>query len=241
MNVKSAYINDAAYQYDEQRFRTPQGQLFHDLEQGMLTSCLRDFPQPGTVVEVGCGTGRFLASFQGVAETIIGIDPSEDMLHVAEKKRADHNLSYELRQGEGASIPVDNASADFVYSIRTLNQVGTKEYAVSMIHELFRICKPGGHVLIEFVNRNSLNNGKKDVRFSTKELQEIIDQEGLGTLLWTRGILCLTNALLMKCPRFLIPFFRFTDRITCRLLPKNCTRTYMLFAASSEKASPAVN
>ena len=42
--------------------------------------------------------------------------------------------------GEGAKLPVGSNEFNFVYSIRTINQVSSKSYALDMIREMIRGC-----------------------------------------------------------------------------------------------------
>ncbi len=154
--IKTAYTETTAFEHDNKPFTTPQGKLFNAIESNGLEKRLQAFGKTGSIVEVGYGTGRFLSIAAAYCKQITGIDPSKDMLQLAGEKVADHP-SAKLLEGEGAAIPLKNGSQDFVYSIRTLNQVENTDYALKMIKDLFRICKPGGCVLMEILNKKSLN------------------------------------------------------------------------------------
>ncbi len=225
--IKTAYMEDAAFEYDKIRFLSPQGRLFNSFEEHELECSLQALERSAYVVEVGCGTGRFLPLAARYSDHVTGIDPSKDMLQMTQEKVA-NILAIQLLEGEGASVPLKDGSQDLVYSIRTLNQVGTHEYAYRMIKELFRICKPGGQVLLEIVNRKSLNRAKADVRFTVDEICHFLTAEKLGSIERKSGILFFSQTILDKTPAVLIPAYRIADQAFSRLFPKRCTRCYIL-------------
>jgi len=225
--IKTAYTENSAFQYDEIRFSTPQGNHFDKLENYELERCLLPIDKESRVVEIGCGTGRFLIKVAKYSNYITGIDPSGDMLAEAEKKQPE-KITFELKQGEGAKIPLNDAYADFAYSIRTLNQVESKNYAYQMIQEIFRICKPEGRYLLEIINPKSLNRQKEAVRLTVNEVTSFIKKNKMGSVLRVSGILFFTQTVLEKTPPALIPLYNFFDRIFSALLPKYCSRCYIL-------------
>lgn len=224
--IETAYTENTAFEYDDKRFATPQGEWFNAIECNELEKRLKAYGKTENIAEVGCGTGRFLPLAANYCEKITGIDPSEDMLNLAEKKLTGHPTA-QLLKGEGASIPLEDESQDFVYSIRTLNQVENTDYALKMIRDLFRVCKPGGCVLMEILNKKSLNRTKGNTRFTVDEICRFIEKEKLGSVLDTSGILFFTQTLLDKTPPFLLPLYRLFDGIFTALFKKTCTRCYI--------------
>lgn len=225
--IDTAYTDNFAFEYDKIRFESPQGKLFHLFECNELEKRLRSLDKSASVVEVGCGTGRFLPLAARYSDHVTGIDPSDDMLHLTRVKVATIP-SIQLLKGEGAVIPLRDNTIDFVYAIRTLNQVGTKDYAHRMIKELFRICRPGGNVLLEFVNSKSLNRATADVRFTSDEICQFLETEQLGTVENRSGILFFSQTILNKTPSLFIPIYHVLDRIFSKLIPRYCTRCYIL-------------
>ena len=224
--IDTAYTETTAFEYDDKRFTTPQGKLFNAIESNELEKRLHVFGKTGNIVEVGCGTGRFLPMAATYCKQITGIDPSKDMLQLAGKKLTTHP-SAQLLEGEGAAIPLEDKSQDFVYSIRTLNQVESTDYALRMIKDLFRICKPKGCVLIEILNKKSLNKTTDNTRFTVDEVCQFIEEENLGTVLNTSGILFFTQTVLDRTPTVLLPVYRLLDGLFSKLFGKNCTRCYI--------------
>ena len=224
--IETAYTGKRAAEYDDKRFTTPQGKLFDTIERNELEKRLQAFGKTGNIAEIGCGTGRFLPLAAQYCDQVTGVDPSKDMLGIARKKVKDHPTA-QLLEGEGAKIPLEDSSQDFVYSIRTLNQVESPEYGFRMIMDLFRICKAGGHILMEIQNKKSLNWSINKTRFTVNEVCNFVEKEKLGTVLDTSGILFFTQTALDKTPAFLIPLYRLFDNIFTKLFGKLCTRCYI--------------
>lgn len=102
-----------------------------------------------TVIDLGSGAGNdcFVARHETGAEgKVIGIDFTPIMI---KKARANtEKLGYnnvEFREGDIDQMPVSNEIADVVVSNCVLNLVPNKE---KVIHEIFRVLKPGGHFSI---------------------------------------------------------------------------------------------
>ncbi len=78
--VVTAYSGPQATIYDEKRFSEPKGQLFQMFEIGQLESVLTRLPPQQRILEVGCGTGRFMRRSLKGGHKVHGLDPSPEML-----------------------------------------------------------------------------------------------------------------------------------------------------------------
>lgn len=101
---------------------------------------------PGTVLEVGVGTGLALKYYAPHTE-LTGIDFSKDMLKKAIAKTRKLNLRHvkELRQMDARSLDFPDASFDTVAAMHVLSVVPEPERVMA---EIARVCKPGGKVVI---------------------------------------------------------------------------------------------
>ncbi|MBW2558080.1 MAG: class I SAM-dependent methyltransferase [Deltaproteobacteria bacterium] len=111
-------------------------------------------PIEGESIEIGVGSGRFAVPL-GIR---LGIDPSLKMAEIAVKR------GIEVHEGVAEDLPFDNGRFDFALMVTTicfLNDVKTA------LREAYRILKPGGALLVGFVDRIS-PVGKKYERYKTE-------------------------------------------------------------------------
>jgi demethylmenaquinone methyltransferase/2-methoxy-6-polyprenyl-1,4-benzoquinol methylase len=102
------------------------------------------------ILDVATGTADqilFLLQQSKRIEKVVGIDLSENMLAIGQKKIDQLNLSSKvsLRSGDGANLPFDDVTFNAVtisFGIRNILQ-----YSKSL-QEMFRVLKPGGKVII---------------------------------------------------------------------------------------------
>lgn len=94
-----------------------------------------------TLVDIGCGEGRFcrMAAELGIAAT--GIDPTEGLINHA--RAQDPNGTYHIAKAE--SLPLPDASVDCVVFYLTLIDIPDLAAAIAEAH---RVLRRGGHVLI---------------------------------------------------------------------------------------------
>ena len=91
------------------------------------------------VLDVGCGSGRYLLHAQQRNPTqLVGVDLSQEMLRTAQH----HNLA--VAQGRTHALPVATGWADGVLCGLTLGHVAD---LCAALHELARVTRPGGWLL----------------------------------------------------------------------------------------------
>lgn len=114
-----------------------------------LPTAFAKINQGDTVIDLGSGAGNdcFVARHEvGSTGKVIGIDFTPEMI---KKSRTNaEKLGYnnvEFREGDIDNMPVNNDVADVIVSNCVLNLVPNKS---QVIHEIFRVLKPGGHFSI---------------------------------------------------------------------------------------------
>ena len=117
--------------------------LIDELELGLI----QRYGAGRDVFEAGCGTGLLLREAAAVARSAVGLDLSRGMLGTGPHPRAQGGA------GSLTAVPLPDASFDLVYSMKVLAHVPPIREAVA---ELTRLCRPGGHLLLEFYNPWSL-------------------------------------------------------------------------------------
>ncbi len=115
-------------------------------EKALLSWMLKMFPDAGTILEMGCGTGHFTRWFQKQGLWSVGVDISGLMLR--EAKGRDEVAG--LVQADVTSLPFPSGSFDLAALITSLEFV---EDRLSTLAEAMRVARMG--VLIGIINRSS--------------------------------------------------------------------------------------
>jgi ubiquinone/menaquinone biosynthesis C-methylase UbiE len=106
-------------------------------------------PEPGeTAVDVGSGTGGAvcaLAELVGQNGRAVGVEPNGRLRELAEARAAAAGSSASFVDGDALHLPFDDSSVDIVRSERVLQHLDRPDLAV---HEMARILRPGGRVVI---------------------------------------------------------------------------------------------
>jgi ubiquinone/menaquinone biosynthesis C-methylase UbiE len=94
-----------------------------------------------TVLDVGCGTGRFSA--ERLDAVVIGVDPSQTML--AKAKNTQPNPRVTFLRGYAERLPVDNRSVGLVYLSMVYHHLGEPAVAA---REFRRVLRSNGLLFI---------------------------------------------------------------------------------------------
>lgn len=103
-----------------------------------------------SILEVGCGSGRFLGALNQDATRALGIDRDLTMLHFAK-----HHIPSALGSrstwiaGDASALPFAAGSFDVVFESTLLCFCPD---STSVIQEMVRVCRPGGTVLLGELN-----------------------------------------------------------------------------------------
>jgi SAM-dependent methyltransferase len=127
--------------------------------------CLRPYCAGATVLEAGCGEGYGAALLASTAARVVALDAEPEVAaHVAGSYDEVATLAGDLHR-----LPLRSSSVDVVCCLQVIEHSPDQ---VELLHELARVCRPGGHLLVSTPNRLTFSNGRdKPLNpFHTREL-----------------------------------------------------------------------
>ena len=127
---------------------------------------------PGSrILDVGCGTGRWLRRFGELGFSPIGVDATFGMLSIARS----HRTTAPLAVGLASSLPFSEAAFDAVSDITVVQHI-PYELQSKALQEMVRVLRPGGRmILLELIR------GKGSHIFPRPPLEWIREAESCGT------------------------------------------------------------
>lgn len=136
------YYDKFSVTYEERRHKGYHA-ILDDLEAGIVLP----YAEGKKALEVGCGTGLILQRLKEKAASVTGMDLSFGML------KKSHDRGFGAAQASATHLPFKDNSFDVTYSFKVLAHVPDIRQA---LHEMARVTKPGGYVIAEFYNMNSI-------------------------------------------------------------------------------------
>lgn len=145
---------------------------------------LPTFVPSGTLVDVGCGTGAYLAKMRELGWSVIGVEPSADAALVARNE-----LGLDVRTGTLEEAELCEGCADVVVMRMVLEHVRDPRRTLT---EVRRVLKPGGRLLLSVPNAGSLERRlfgrhwfawelpRHLVHFTPASLKGLLCDAGLG-------------------------------------------------------------
>ncbi|HWQ67647.1 MAG TPA: methyltransferase domain-containing protein [Methanospirillum sp.] len=143
---------------------------------------------PKTILDVGCGTGSIALILSALGHDVSGIDLSEGMLSVCEKKAAFRGLPIQIQIGDAEALPFPDHSFDIITSRWVLWTLLRPEVAMS---EWKRVLKPGGKILAFDVKTHTSGNGTipdKIRQYVSKSLISLQDGRKLNSYTYKKEI-----------------------------------------------------
>ena len=111
---------------------------------GSLARTVAGGVSPLSILEVGCGTGHWLASLDG-GHRLCGLDLSAGMLRQARQRP----VALDLVRGRAGRLPFPNASFDLVYCV---NAVHHFDDGAAFVAEARRLLRGGGALAVVGMN-----------------------------------------------------------------------------------------
>ena len=107
------------------------------------------------LLEVGCGVANDLSRFVKGGASVIGIDLAPHSIDLARDNFTQRGLVGDFRVMDGENLEFSDHSFDVVYCHTVLHFTPDPK---KMVHEIWRVLKPGGLAIIMTVNQRSWLN-----------------------------------------------------------------------------------
>ena len=120
-----------------------------------LQVLLERLTRPGTLVDLGCGTGRLLIPFARLGFRCLAVDLSPPMLEVVRQKAATEGLVVDRLLANLVQLDcLRGELADYVLCMfSTLGMIRGRENRRRVLQHIARILKPGGTLVLDVHNR----------------------------------------------------------------------------------------
>ena len=102
-----------------------------------------------SILDIGCGNGRFLEVIKGKVFQYTGIDNSESLITYAKKWQGDKG---KFIHADALSLPFENDSFDVVVSFGVLHHIPSKKFRKQFLKEAYRVLKKDGLLIITVWN-----------------------------------------------------------------------------------------
>jgi len=148
-----ASADDAANYRDRRFARSHHGRKVDAAERRIIGKWLREVPLGGPVLDVPCGTGRFLPILAPRAGQVVGADVAPEMIRLAQQAAQEAGAACSFIAADARHLPVADGTFDLVMSIRLLHRIPGRTERMEVLKELARTSRKW--ILFSFYNRRS--------------------------------------------------------------------------------------
>jgi ubiquinone/menaquinone biosynthesis C-methylase UbiE len=144
MKRQDKHFDGVAEEYDES---LPDHVMAHLTARRVAFS--RALVPGGKLLDVGCGTGRFLEAMPTAGYELTGIDISAGMLEEARERGLD------VVEGSSGDMPFEDDTFDLVVTFAVLHHLIDPELVRATLREIVRVTRPGGTAVVWDHNPNN--------------------------------------------------------------------------------------
>ena len=156
--------------------------VFDPIQSTLLNLASEQVPQPQSILDVGCGTGRLLrtASQRFPGARLEGIDAASQMVEHA-MSLMEPGAPIHFQQGTAEALPFADGQFDLVFSTMTFHHWADQRKGVS---EVARVLAPSGRwLLADFIGRGLGRTVTQLLR-----LHRFVDRKGLDSFIAEAGL-----------------------------------------------------
>lgn len=132
-----------------------------------------------TIIDIGCGVGRFALPFACRFQHVYAVDIDEEVLGEAQRRcQSTPNISYHVNDGETLAAFADD-SIDFGFCGGVLQHIKYFDVIASYFRESLRVLKVGGLFAASFQiwQTEEVGNNRVGAKITAKKLEEALAGE----------------------------------------------------------------
>lgn len=149
----------------------------------LMDRLAREVPEPGAVLDIGCGTGRYLAQMRQIwpQAHLEGIDISQEIVEKFTLKTIPGAPIHVLDIETDETFYRENSGKFDIVSMTAIIQILSVQKIPAILGKVRRLLKPTGHLYIQF----NVETGEKKTsvgykRYAIEELKGILEANGFG-------------------------------------------------------------
>jgi len=115
---------------------------------GKISSYLMPLIKNRVVLDVGCGTGKFITKkIVGKAKFYYGVEPQKSQIHIARKKAREFN-NCKLYQASGEKLPFKDNMFDIILATWVVGGIYNLPKRKKILNEMRRVLKENGEIYL---------------------------------------------------------------------------------------------
>ena len=143
---------------------------------------LLDLQAPTKILDLACGFGRHANRLAALGHQVSGVDLFPGFLEIARKDAERRNVKVDYRQGDMRHIE-DRETYDLVLLLFTAFGYFEEEENLLVLCKISQALKPGGLLLMDAPNRDTVTKGSLPYIVTEKEGNLMIDRITFDTLI----------------------------------------------------------
>jgi SAM-dependent methyltransferase len=117
-------------------------------EQQAVRAIFARLPDCTSILDVPCGTGRFLPTLAASGRRVTEMDVAAEALHLARRRARDLGLEADFQVGDAAKLPLLDAQVDAVFCNRLLHHIARRDERAIFLREFQRVSRH--YVVVSF-------------------------------------------------------------------------------------------
>lgn len=129
-------------------------------------------PSGSSIVDVGCGVGRHTVYLGGLGFKMAGMDLSPRGVQKTQEACAERQIAFDGRVADMTALPWESNTFDAAISTSVVCHHRYSDM-VKTIDEVWRVLKPGGLFLVDFLHKNTLSYQRVREQAAAGQISEV--------------------------------------------------------------------